>query len=234
MFDDMELELFSADEKRKQELKDDQRIASEINEKYERLKRIEMSQKMRNAPVQVKAPYYAPRSDAAQDTFLYELRYKALLRIINDGDLALSKQALSNGWKEVTDHPYTPELNRHRVNTATRDKLVAAMKAKGMKVTLSKLHMPPDYIDVIRKHYKDEYIRDVTEENRDLKKQIAQYKFFMDTIKDALVYRGHILKFSKKHRGFHIKLAGKDLVIPRNSVEKMQKVFAVIDTIEDF
>ena len=63
--------------------------------------------------------------------------------------------------------------------------------------------------------------------------EIKKYQFMLNSNGDTIVYRGHVIPYSSRERAYCINLGGKKHKISKGNVEKLQKLFDVIDLFED-
>jgi len=164
----------------------------------------------------------------------YNTRLYSILNMIWDTSHTEKTYPLADTWKELYPHvQYNPKATNWKISAKDTDRITKEMLDYGIKPKFRKIDGVRGVIDVITDAHKTNIISEQAKKLALQDERIRNYEFLLDGVKDQIVYRGHVLPYSAKHRGYHLTLGGKKLVVSQKNVEKLQSVFDFIDLFED-
>jgi len=164
----------------------------------------------------------------------YNTRLFSLLNMIKDTSLSMSRYPLADTWKALYPHiPYNDKATNWKISKKDMETIVNKMKDEGIYKRLRRTDGVAGVVAVIKDAHKTKVIEDQARLIAEQDERIQNYQFLMDGTEDRIIYKGHIMPYSTKHRGYHITLGGKKLVVSQKNIEKLQSVFDFIDMFEE-
>ena len=218
-FNNLELgEDLSVDVQQSKQKQADQIMAEMNAETAKRLKQIGMK---------LVQPAFANRvalKPVSQDQ--YNARRFVLRAILRDPQRALARYPMKEAWAEMYKGiPYWDKATSAQLQPFERAELKEFSKEVGT-YSRQPLKTVQDFIRMAEMAYKTERLATVTA-------QLQEYRYLMDKEANAIIYKGHILKYSSRERAYLLKLGTKTLKITEGNVRKQQEVFEAIDKLEE-
>jgi len=164
----------------------------------------------------------------------YNCRLYALLNIIRNPELSIERYPLANSWKMLYPRiPYREKATNWNISKKDAATMKALMKELNVYRTVSIIEGGVKAVIIAMKDvHKTQVIEQQLQTIADQDERIKNYQFLMDGTEDRIIYKGHVLPYSAKHRGYHITLGGKNHVISQKNIQKLQTVFDFIDMFE--
>ena len=163
----------------------------------------------------------------------YDCRLYALLNIVRNPELSIVKNPLASSWKALYPNiPYNDKATNWGFRDQHKDKIVDLMKELGVWRRF-RWEGSKSVITIMKDIYKSSVIEDQARVIAEQDERIQHYQFLMDNTDDRIIYKGHVMPFSSKHRGYHITLGGKQHIITKANIAKMQLVFDFIDMFDE-
>ena len=155
----------------------------------------------------------------------YNARRFVIRAILREPQRALTRYPIKDTWAEMYKHvPYWDKATSAQLQQFERLELKEFSKEVGV-YSRKPLKTVQDFILLAELAYKTEKLEAVTA-------QLQEYRYLMDKEANAIIYKGHILKYSSRERAYLLKLGTKTLKITEGNVRKQQEVFEAIDQLE--
>lgn len=162
----------------------------------------------------------------------YNCRLYALLNIIRNPELANDRYPLATSWKTMYPNiEYNDKATNWKFSKKDKDTVIEIMKELAVYRRF-KFEGVSSVVTIMKDVHKTQVIEQQAQIIADQDERIKQYQFLMDGTEDRIIYKGHVMPYSAKHRGYHITLSGKKHVISQANITKLQAVFDFIDMFE--
>lgn len=163
----------------------------------------------------------------------YDCRLYALLNIVRNAELANTRYPLAESWKTLYPHiPYNDKATNWGFRDHHKDMVLNLMKELGVWRRF-RWEGSKSVVAVMKDIHKTQVIDEQAKLIEEQNELIKNYQFLLDMTEDRIIYKGHVMPFSVKHRGYHITLGGKRHIITKQNIAKMQVVFDFIDMFDE-
>lgn len=156
----------------------------------------------------------------------YNARRFVIRAIIREPKRAVLRYPVKQTWEELYPNvPYWDKATSAPLQKFERQELKAFAKEQEVYTTMS-LQNVQDFMAMVK-------LAHVTGQLDIATTELKEYRYLMDPEANAILYRGHVLKYSTRERAYLLKLGNKTLKLTEGNVRKQQEVFAAIDALEE-
>lgn len=160
----------------------------------------------------------------------YNTRLYSILKIIENPELANERYPLATTWKKFYKTPYNDKATNWKISKKDAATIIAKMKEEGVYKRF-RMDGVASIIAVVKDFHKTMVIKEQAMTIKDQEDRLKAFELMLDPKSTDIYYRGHHIK--RLTRKYSVKIAGLEMTMPHNAIDKMFAVFAAIDAIED-
>ncbi len=155
----------------------------------------------------------------------YNARRFTLRAILRDPKRATVRYPMKTTWSELYPNvPYWDKCTSNDLKAWERKELKDFAKEMGV-YSRQQLTTVQDFIRMAELAYR-------VNEVKELNEKLQEFSYLMDKEANAIIYKGHVMKYSSRERAYLLKLGNKTLKITEKNMEKQLEVFEAIDRLE--